>query len=293
MTTIAKYPGNRRTAFMLQFDDNCYTHLDVVIPALQKRKIAGVFYINCARPNYPDRKAEWQAAFRDPLVIIANHTWSHVGATSVEQMDDEITKANDAIRELVPGKWPRLVSFARPGGVPWTVTEEETLNCLAKHHLVRRPAFLGPVLQQKAVADSVATIDKALATGEPGHLDFHGVGGDWLVTPTDWFNAILDRIEANLADIWTTDPASLHKYQFERDTGFVKELARTNEAISQRLTSTADPSLYDAPLTLLTPVPWTACRITQGGRAIDAIVTDGIARYDAMPDGSEIRVERA
>lgn len=290
MTSIAPYAGNRRTAFMLQFDDNCNTHLDIVIPALLKRKIAGVFYINCARHNFQERKAEWETAFRDPHVIIANHTWSHVGATSVEQMDDEITRANEAIRELVPGKWPRLISFARPGGVPWTVTEEETLNCLAKHNLVRRPPFLGPVLQQKTVEASVATIDKALATAEPGHLDFHGVAGDWHVTPLDWFNAILDRIEANLPDIWTTDPASLHKYQFERDTAFVGPTSYEDDAVGVRLTCTADPSLYDLPLTLLTELPdgWRGCRVTQNGRTTDATVIDGIATYDAMADGSPI-----
>lgn len=290
MTTIARYPGNRRTAFILQFDDNCNTHLDVVIPALRERRMAGVFYINAGKPLFQQRRAEWEAVFRNPLVIIANHTWSHVGASSVQQMDEQIAKANDAIRELVPGKWPRLVSFARPGGVPWTVTEEETLNCLAKHHLVRRPVFSGPVLTQKEVAQSLAAIDRALATGEPGHLDFHGVAGDWLATPAEWFDAILDRLSADRDDIWFTDPASLHRYQFTRDTGFVTELSRTDDAVTVRLTSTADTYFYDAPLTLLTPVPWRTCHVTQNGRTTVATVTDGLAVYDAVADGSEIRV---
>ena len=36
----------------------------------------------------------------------------------------------------------------------------------------------------------------AVANGEMGHNDMHGVGGDWLSTPLDWFTALLDKLEA-------------------------------------------------------------------------------------------------
>ena len=66
-------------------------------------------------------------------------------------------------------------------------TKEEINAVLAKHHLADRPPFFGPPLTVKTLPAYLAVIDTALKKGELGHLDFHGVGGDWHVTPMDWY----------------------------------------------------------------------------------------------------------
>ena len=62
----------------------------------------------------------------------------------------------------------------------------------------------------KTAAELLKVVDQALARGEAGHLDFHGVGGDWLSTPMDVFTALLDKLEACRDRLWITDHISCH-----------------------------------------------------------------------------------
>ena len=57
-----------------------------------------------------------------------------------------------------------------------------------------------------------------------------------------------------------------------------------------QLTSAADPTLYDYPLTLRSKVPsaWKQCSIRQGSTKAIAAVENGVVTYDALPGGGEI-----
>ena len=45
-----------------------------------------------------------------------------------EELYGQAAAANEVIRELTPDKpWPRLVSFAIPGGVPWKIDGDAAL----------------------------------------------------------------------------------------------------------------------------------------------------------------------
>src|SRR5213078_4430207 len=100
----------------------------------------------------------------------------------------------------------------------------------------------------------VAAVDKAIEKGDMGHADFHGVGADWLVTPVEWFTALLDKLEATRDVVWVTDTASWHKYVKERESAEIKTAEATPAGIRVELTSKLDPALYDLPLTLSTAV---------------------------------------
>jgi hypothetical protein len=125
-----------------------------------------------------------------------------------------------------------------------------------------------------------------------GHLDFHGVGGDWLVTPLDWFTAILDKLDAEKQRIWVTDTVSYHQYKTERDGAEVKVLQTVPKGIRLMLASSADPAFYDQPLTLETNVPadWKECTVKQGASEAIVPVMAGVVRYSAVPGKDEIRL---
>ena len=127
------------------------------------------------------------------------------------------------------------------------------------------------------------------------HLDFHGVGGDWLVTPMDWFHAILDKLDAHREQLWITDPISWHKYLTERKAATVKVLAADAQQIRLQLASTTDPALYDLPLTLATRVPadWKACQMTQGSAKTKLPVANGVVHFSALPGATEILLQPA
>lgn len=292
-TKILKWKDGKDAVFLLSFDDSCPSHLKHVIPELEKRGMVGNFYINPGKGTYPGKKTEWEKAAKSPAVSLANHTFTHVGAVDEAQLDGELEKCNEVIKTLLSDrKWPRLIGFGKPGGVPWKVSDEQLGTLLAKHHLVDRPPFWGPPIHQKSAGECVATIDKALEKKEMGHLDMHGVGGDWLVTPLDWFTAILDKLEKEKERIWVTDVVSYSQYKTERETAEVKVLQTVPRGIRLSLTSQADPAWYDLPLTLETTVPpdWKQCVVKQGGKETAVEITGGKIRYAAIPGAEEIQL---
>jgi len=292
-TQVLKWKDGKKAVFLLAFDDSCPTHLTNVIPELEKRGIVGNFYIVPGKGTLPPKKAQWEKAAASPVVALQNHTFTHVGAQDVAQLDQEFAKANEAINAFTPEKkWPRLIGYGQPGGVPWKVSKEEVATLLAKHHLVERPSFWGPPIHQKSAEECIATIDKALEKGEKGHLDMHGVGGDWLATPVEWFTAILDKLDAEKDNIWVADVVHYIQYKKERESAEVKVLQTVPRGIRLTLTSKEDPAFYDLPLTLETAVPadWKECTVKQGTVERTAPVKDGLVRYDAVPGPGEIRL---
>src|SRR3954469_22662738 len=245
-TQVLKWKENKKAVFILSFDDSAPSQLKNVVPELNKRKLTGTFYLVMGGGTHAGKKKEWEAAVQSPYIVDANHTFTHKGVKSVEELDAELAKNNEALYALHPErKVPRLLAWGRPGGVPWGGTEEQELAALAKHHLLRRPPFFGPPIHYKSADECVAAIDKALAKGDMGHLDMHGVGGDWLITPLDWFTAILEKLEANRDTIWSAAALSYMEYKAERESAEIKELENTPVRIRVSLTSKMDPALYD------------------------------------------------
>lgn len=286
-TTVLKWRDGKKAVFLLAFDDSCQSHVKTVIPELQKRGMVGTFYTTPGGGVYGAQHTAWEKELpKNPAVVYGNHTFSHRGVTTIEQLDNELTKANDVIHAYYPDrKPPYLLSFGRPGGVPWKVTEQEEAAALARHHLVKRPPFLSYGIHLKTAKDVCGLVDKAIAEGEMGHLDFHGVGGDWLVTPLPVFIELLDKLAACSKEVWATDHVTYHKYLTERSSARAKVVETAKGQIRVELSSSADPLLYDTPLTLETRVPagWRACRVEQESVRVDCPVAGGVVRYEAVP----------
>lgn len=295
-TQILKWQDGKKACFLLAFDDGAPSQLKYVVPELQKRKIVGTFYLVTGNTLYAGLKPKWEEAVKSPYIVPANHTFTHKGVNAASELDAELAKNNEVIYKYHPErKQPRLLAFGKPGGVPWVATKEELQAALDKHHLADRPPFAGPPINYKSAEEVIAAVDKALAKGEMGHLDFHGVGTDWLVTPLDWFMPLLDKLEAEREQLWVTDAASWHKYVKERQATEVKVAESTPMVIRLNLSSALDPALYDLPLTLSTKVPahWKTCTVTQGATKTDVPVRDGAVQYAALPGGGEITLKLA
>ncbi len=294
MTQVLKWQDGKKACFILAFDDGAPSQLKNVIPELEKRKIVGTFYLVTGNSLYASLKSKWEAAARSAYMVVANHTFTHKGVLNAEELEPELARNNEVLLALYPERpRPRLLAFGKPGGVPWNVPKEELAAALARHQLVDRPPFAGPPIHYKSAEETVAVVDRAVTKGEMGHLDFHGVGGDWLVTPLDWFGALLDKLEANREVLWITDTASWHQYVTERDEAEMKTLESNAKEIRVELTCKLDPSLYDLPLTLSTTVPaeWKNCTVTQGATKSNLPVRDGAVQYAATPGGGVIVVQ--
>lgn len=295
-TQILKWKDGKKACFLLAFDDGAPSQLKNAIPELEKRKIVGTFYLVTGNSLYGGLRSKWEAAAKSPSVVVANHTFTHRGANNAGELDPELAKCNEVLYQLHPeARQPRLLAFGKPGGVPWKVTDGELQAALAKHHLANRPPFAGPPIHYKSAQEVVAAVDKALAAGEMGHLDFHGVGGDWLATPMDWFIALLDKLEAHRDQLWISDAASWHKYVKEREGAEIRLIEAGKGRIRLALSGKTDPALYDEPLTLSTTVPagWKRCLVVQGSTRSEVPVRDRVVQYSAIPGGGEISIQPA
>ena len=302
-TSVLKWKDGKKAVFLLMFDDSAPSAVKTIIPELKKRGMTGTFYVVPGGGPFKAAQKAWETELPGPGIVYANHTFTHKGTTTPEQLDEELAKCNEGIAKCYPGlKQARLISFGKPGGVPWTLPKEQFAAALAKHHLIDRPPFKGYPMSYKTTEAMLALVDTALAKGEMEYNVFHGVGGDWLVTPTEVFTALLDKLEARKDDVWVTDAISWHQYAAERKSAEVKVLEAGKDRIRIRLTSKEDPAFYDLPLTLSTQVPpeWKQCRVTQGGKSIPAQMgallrvvpaAGGTVRYSAIPSAEEIMIQ--
>ncbi len=293
-TRILKWKGGKQAAFLLGFDDCGVTHLTNVIPALEKRKMVGSFYVNPGSPQWKKHLPEWEEAAKNPYVVLCDHTFLHLGTQSVEELEADVVKTNAIIYALTPQlKNPRIIVFRTPGGVPWKVSAKERDAVLAKYHMVNRPWLDGPPLTMKSLPPVLATVDRALAKGETGFVDFHGIGGDGNSSPVEWFVALLDKLDEHRDQFWITDTVSWFQYQEERKKSQLKVLPSDVSQVRVGLTCSSDPAYYDLPLTLAVEVPasWKECKVTQGAKTWQATAAGGEVRFDVLPGADEIVVQ--
>jgi len=124
-------------------------------------------------------------------------------------------------------------------------------------------------------------------------LDFHGVGGDWIVSPKEAFLGLLDKLESCRDQLWITDPISWHKYVTECKSAKIKVLEADRNQVRLQLSCDADTAFYDLPLTLSTqvPAPWKTCVVRQGKSERKVPVVDGAVRYAAVPGSEEVDIK--
>lgn len=299
-TQIARWKDNKQGAFSMMFDDSVPTDIKNVVPELQKRKLIGVFYVNPGAWGWKKEHEAWEKTMPTlPGVVFGNHTMTHKGAHNVEELDKEVRLCNEVINNVVPATRSRLVSFGRPG-VPkenWTVTDDEIQSVLKKYNLVLRPnsGAQMAMLSVKSPDQMLHVVDKAMAQGGYAWICFHGVGGDWIVTPMDIFTQFLDGLETRRSHVWITDHISIYQYETERNSGKVEVISAVQNEIHLRLSTQADPKLFDAPLTLRTRVPadWQQCQVTQGKAATVVAAQAGVVQFDALPGEEAIVLQKA
>ncbi len=295
-TEVMKWKDGKVGVFMMGFDDSCVTHLENAIPALVKRGYPGTFYINPGNGPFQSRKNDWMEKVpKMKGIVYGNHTYKHKGATDAAMLDEELLGWQTAMAPVYASrKKPFLLSFAQPGGVKWEVSKEEQEAALKKYNLINRPPFWGGGIHVKTTQQMEELIDKAVTKGMMTHLDFHGVGGDWLKVEMDFFNAMLDKLDAEKDKLWVADHISYHKYLTERTSAKVEVVKKDSNQIRIKLTSDEDPALYDEPLTLRTQVPanWAVCKVTQGKAVIEERAEHGVLQYNAVPGAGEIVITK-
>jgi len=292
---ICKWKDGKKAVYMLEFDDSLASQVTNAIPELVKRGMVGTFYIIPGSWQYKTRLEDWEKKIPALGMVFGNHTYSHKGAISFKQIDEDIKRCQDEINKCFPDlRKPRLVSFGQPGGVPWKITPAETQKLFKKYNLIDRPAFYGYPFWPTEAEKALKTVDDAIASGEMGHHDFHGVGGDYGTTPMSLFLQILDKLDANREIFWITDPVSWHQYQAERSASGVSVVSQDEKLIKLKLVCKTQYDLYDLPLSLRVQVPsgWNECSVKQGKRTVKFKAVNGAFICSVQPVTGVIEISR-
>lgn len=194
------WPGGKKAAFYLSFDDGCASQPKNVFPLLAEYRVHGTFYVCPGWDSFKNNEAAWAAA--NPYVHLGNHTYSHGDFSNLVSFVEQVRLCNEVIRRLTPAEpWPRPVAF----GIPGTETlakmlpgehPDKTAAALKANDLVVRLLYHGYPVDCKTIPEMEAYIDRVVAEGGVGHLDFHGVGGDWLDPGMEYFTAVLKKLDS-------------------------------------------------------------------------------------------------
>lgn len=291
-TEILKWKDGKQAALVLMFDDNINSQQRNAVPALEQRRLKGVFYINPDKTNFM-KSPFWQKELPALGHEYAVHTMTHK-VTDDAHAVWEIGECARILRQVHPASPASpLLSYGRPGGTgAFMVSDKVEAELLKKNQLINRGPFFIYLGQPVDALDT--WMDSVIKKGDVGKILFHGVGGDYLSVKMEVFNPFLDHVVARQDRLWVRGDMPIHKYATERATAKATVSSATDQRIELSLASQADPALYDQPLTLQTRVPagWTRCRVTQGEHQISCTPSQGMVRYEAIPGAQVIRLEK-
>lgn len=223
------WPGGRKAAIVLTYDDALTSHLDVAAPQLEAAGLRGTFFLNGTFP--PATLPRWRrlAAAGHEL---GNHSMFHPCPRASFQMDPQFNSerytVSGMLREIgamntlltaIDGRTehtysvPCSISLAR--GVDYTDALRGSGMILYARTgvpsggVVRDQAALDPFRVPSRSFPETATADDLIAyvkdvqrEGGLGVFMFHGVGGDYLSVSSEAHQGLLRYLKAHGDEVW-------------------------------------------------------------------------------------------
>lgn len=234
-----QWPKGKKAAVNLSYDDALNSQLDHVVPALNKYKLKGTFYLQLSSPVVSERLPEWRAAAAKGHEL-ANHTLFHqcskgqpgrewvlperdLDTLTVAQMKDQVLIANTMLY-AIDGKRER--TFTAPcidknaGGKNYidaiksefVAIKLEGTNGVTADMNKLDPYDVGVFFPNGTSGQELINIVKeAVAKGTMANFTFHGVGGDHLTVTTEAHEELLKYLAAH-KEIWVDTFVNEMKY---------------------------------------------------------------------------------
>lgn len=233
------WPHNARAAVNLAYDDALPSQLDNALPALNKYKLKGTFYLPVAAETLNTRLEEWRGAARKGHEL-ANHSIFHqcsgslpgrewvaperdLDTLTVAHMRDQIALANSFL-QAIDGKTER--TFTPPcidlnaGGQNYvTAVAGQFVAIKAKSGGVTPdmntldPYAVGVEFPSNVSGQQlIAMVKEAAAKGTMVNFTFHGVGGDHLSVSREAHGELLKYLADNKHIYWTDTFIKIMQY---------------------------------------------------------------------------------
>jgi peptidoglycan/xylan/chitin deacetylase (PgdA/CDA1 family) len=224
------WPGGAQAAVSLGYDDGLASHLDHVVPALNRRRLRASFYLPINNPTLPARQAEWRAAARAGHEL-GNHSLFHACSASKpgrdwvlpqhdldrqspEQVQEQVIAANTWLQAL-DGQRERsytlpcldheaggrdYVQALRPHFVGIRARSAELVLDPRRQDLFDLPVFS---VEGWSGERLIALVEQAASARALVLLVFHGVGAEHLSVTTAAHDALLDHLARERRRFWT------------------------------------------------------------------------------------------
>ena len=226
---VIKWPGGKKAAIVLTYDDGLSSQLDVAIPQLTKAKLTGTFFLTGGVTE--DDMLRWRDAAKNGQEL-ANHTLYHPCSKNMyensPQYYAENYDVNSTLKEIsmmnkilfgIDGKRSRVYAYpcseSLAGGVDYTpalkasglvkycrvggdinsiVTDFQALDLykVQSWGVIEKPDGKG----------LIRFVDAALEKGGMGVFMFHGVGGDYLDISAPAHQELLQYLSKHRNEIW-------------------------------------------------------------------------------------------
>lgn len=241
------WPHGARAAVSLAYDDALDSQLDHAIPALDKYRLKGSFYLQLSNPAVERRLAAWRSAARNGHEL-GNHSLFHqcsltapghewvqpqrdLDTTSVAQMRDQVTLANTMLY-AIDGKRERTYTVpcgdVLAGGASYLAAIAPAFVAIkagAGDAVTASMAALDPyavtVLAPVGLSGKqlIAMVEEGAARGTMVNFTFHGVGGDYLSTSAAAHEELLQYLAAHRTTYWTDTFLNIMTYVKKQNRG--------------------------------------------------------------------------
>jgi peptidoglycan/xylan/chitin deacetylase (PgdA/CDA1 family) len=233
------WPGGRKAAVSLAYDDAAPSQLDNAIPALDRHGLKGGFYLTLAADTLRTRQQEWIAAARHGHEL-GNHSLFHqcsgslpdrewvaqhrnLDTTTVAQMADQVRLANVMLMAL-DGRSVRTMTVpcgetqASDGNYVDAIAPEFVAIKLGSGGVVADMANLDPAAVPVDVPVDVtgdqliARVEEAARRGTMINFTFHGIGGDHLAVSNEAHEQLLRHLAAHPDVYWVATFVDIMQY---------------------------------------------------------------------------------
>lgn len=223
------WPGGRKAAIVLTYDDALVSHLDVAAPQLEAAGLRGTFFLNgtFAAKDIPRWRKLAQAGHE-----LGNHSMFHPCPRAAFPMDAQFNSerytvpgmlreigAMNTLLTAIDGQATRTYSvpcsITLAGGVDYIdalkasgtiayvrtgVPSDAVVSDRAKLDPFRVPSRSFP--ETATAQDLIAYVQDVQKAGGLGVFMFHGVGGDYLTVSSEAHQGLLRYLKAHEAEIW-------------------------------------------------------------------------------------------
>jgi len=225
------WPNGAKAAICLTYDDGLPSHVNTVVPMLNKYNFKGTFYPTLASSSLYDQMSQWKALAKDGHEL-GNHTVYHPCRKSGEGMEwvkdyldldnyttdqivSEIELANSFLMALDDGKnrtFAYPCAHFRAGGNSYKDSlyirfsaardsnEEKKLPIKLDSIDIYSVQSWAP--NQHKAEDLIDYIDQIIAAQTLSTITFHGVGAEHMRVSKNAHEEMLKYLDANRDKIW-------------------------------------------------------------------------------------------